>query len=59
MRPVSFGRNKNMVRRPTRPDGQFHRMRRRRALNHPLAQGDSLLASLLHLLATPFRKRKY
>jgi hypothetical protein len=53
---MSFGRNKNMVRRAQRPDGGFHRMKRRKRLNHPMASSGSVLTSLVHLLTTPFRK---
>jgi hypothetical protein len=55
---MSFGRNKSMVRRAVRPDGDFHRMKRRKGLNHPMAGSGSVLVSLVHLLKTPFRKRK-
>jgi hypothetical protein len=55
---MSFGRNKNMVRRRVRPDGQFHRMKRRKRLNHPMAGTGSVIESLFHLLATPFRRRE-
>jgi hypothetical protein len=55
---MSFGRNKNLVRRQVRPDGDFHRMKRRRRLNHPMAGSGSVVQSLLHLLRTPFRRRR-
>ena len=34
-----FGRSKNMVRRRFRPDGRFHRDRRRSGLAQPLTLG--------------------
>lgn len=55
---MSFGRNKNMVRRAHRPDGQFHRLKRRRRLDTRLAVGgESVWQSLLHVLRTALRKR--
>jgi hypothetical protein len=55
---MSFGRQKNLARRPYRPDGSFHRERRRKRLNHPFALSNGLgLGSLLGFLLRPFRRR--
>ena len=52
---MSFGRQRNMVRRASRPDESFHRNRRRKAVDrlgmlqgHPRRQ--SLLSRLLRLI---------
>jgi hypothetical protein len=53
-----FGRQKNMVRRRFRPDGRFHRDRRRKGLSQPLTltigesprRGGGLLAWLMRML---------
>jgi hypothetical protein len=55
---MSFGRNKNMTRRAHRPDHDFHRLKRRKGLNHPMVGPGSLWRSVVHLLLTPFRRRK-
>jgi hypothetical protein len=55
---MSFGRNKNLVRRPIRPDGGFHRSKRRKTVVSRLTmENDSIFRSLLHLLKMPFRRR--
>jgi len=52
-----FGRQKNMVRRRFRPDGRFHRDRRRKGLSQPMTlelgetkRGGGLLAWLWRML---------
>lgn len=55
---ATFGRMTNMVRRPVRPNGNFHRERRRRDLNHPLALGATGLNLLGRLLLLPFELLK-
>jgi hypothetical protein len=52
---MSFGRQRNMVRRASRPDESFHRNRRRKAVDRlAMLQGaprcPSLLSRLLRLL---------
>jgi len=54
---MSFGRSKHMSRRPFRPDGRFHRDRRRREkASRMTLENDGILKSLWHLLKTAFRK---
>ena len=50
---MTFGRKNNMVRRPVRPDGGFHRMKRRKRLDHPMSLDGAMgvIRSLAHLVS--------
>ena len=53
---MSFGRLKNVVRRAERPDGRFHRDKRRSHVDHPLAIPTTRPRSLLlTVLSLPIR----
>jgi hypothetical protein len=51
---MTFGRKNNIVRRPVRPDGGFHRLKRRKQLDHPMSVSGamSVLRSLVHVFST-------
>jgi hypothetical protein len=58
---MSFGRQKNMVRRTYRPDGNYHRQMRRRNVDHPFAPHRAsarVLAMLLRLPLRLFKRRR-
>jgi len=61
VRLMSFGRQKNMVRRTSRPDESFHRNRRRRAVDRaamldPSSHKPSLLMQILRALGLERRR---
>ncbi len=61
VRVMSFGRQKNMIRRASRPDESFHRNRRRRAVDRtamldPSSRKPSLLAQILRALGLKRRR---
>lgn len=61
VRRMSFGRQKNMIRRASRPDESFHRNRRRRAVDRtamldPSSRKPSLLVQVLRVLGLKRRR---
>ena len=50
---MTFGRKNNMVRRPVRPDGGFHRTKRRKRLDHPMSGSNAmgLIRSIAHIVS--------
>jgi hypothetical protein len=59
---MSFGRQKNMVRRTYRPNGSYHRQMRRRNVDHPFAPyrvGAKVLVTLFALPLRLFKRRRH